>query len=136
MAALFADYPEALETTVAIADRCAASTSHRISPTRFPDYPTDPGETPDDLLERVCREQLRPSATRRNEHGRLEAAAGRARLVIAKHELAGFFLLHRDLLLLAREVADEVRGIEPRGRAPTCRPAGAAARRSARSSAT
>ena len=32
--------------------------------------------------------------------------------MIAKHELAGFFLLYRDLLILAQEVADEIRGKE------------------------
>src|SRR5690606_26931904 len=30
--------------------------------------------------------------------------------LIARHKLAGFFLVYRDLLQLAREVADEVRG--------------------------
>ena len=49
--------------------------------------------------------------------------------------LAGFFLLHRDLLELAREVAVEVRGPGHR-RARCCRRAAAAAPRCPRSSAT
>ena len=48
--------------------------------------------------------------------------------------LSGFFLLHHDLLELAREVAAEVRG-DSAVRA-CCRPGAGAARASARSSAT
>ena len=103
----FAGYPEALETTLLIAERCEFNLARDLAYT-FPDYPTDPGETPDDRLERVCREELfRRYAG--NEEKALERLANEL-AVIAKHGLAGFFLLYRDLLLLAREVADEVRG--------------------------
>jgi error-prone DNA polymerase len=109
MAALFARYPEALATTVEIAERCAAFDLTHDLAYRFPDYPTEPGETPDDVLARVCWAALR------KRYGQGHAAA-EARLtqelgLIAKHRLAGFFLLYRDLLLLAREVAVEVRGV-------------------------
>ena len=67
------------------------------------------GETAQAALARVCAHQLGaryPNARKR--------AAARARLdeelaLIAHHDLAGFFLLHRDILELAREVALQVR---------------------------
>ncbi|MBX6341434.1 MAG: DNA polymerase III subunit alpha, partial [Thermomicrobiaceae bacterium] len=111
MAALFARYPRALRETVALAERCAGFDLARDLAYRFPDYPTAPGEPRDDLLARVCREAL---AARYPEERR---AAAEARLaeelaLIRRHGLAGFFLLYRDLLELAREVAAEVRGRE------------------------
>ena len=77
---------------------------------RFPDFAgSHPGETAQAALARVCAYQLGaryPNAGRR--------AAARVRLdeelaLIAHHDLAGFFLLHRDILELAREVALRVR---------------------------
>ncbi len=108
MAERFARYPEALTTTLLIAERCTEFNLARDLAYTFPDYPTEPGETADDRLERVCREEL----VRRYPDNR-EKALERLRdelSVIAKHKLGGFFLLYRDLLLLAREVADEIRG--------------------------
>ena len=108
MAELFADYPEALKTTLLIAERCQGfNLAHDLAYT-FPDYPTDPGETPDDRLERVCREELMRRYPE-NQEAALERLHSELS-VIAKHKLGGFFLLYRDLLLLAREVADEIRG--------------------------
>ncbi|MCC6790648.1 MAG: DNA polymerase III subunit alpha [Thermomicrobiales bacterium] len=109
MAELFADYPRALETTLEIAERCLDFNLARDLAYTFPSYPTDPGETPDDRLERVCRDALLRRYTG-NEEKALERLHDEL-AVIAKHKLAGFFLLYRDLLLLAREVADEVRGV-------------------------
>ncbi|MEZ4500643.1 MAG: hypothetical protein R2839_11330 [Thermomicrobiales bacterium] len=60
------------------------------------------------MLARVCTEAL-------NERYPGDQTRARQRLaeemhVIGHHKLAGFFLLYRDLLILAREVADEIRG--------------------------
>ena len=110
VATLFSRYPRALETTVEIAARCAAFDLTRDLNYHFPDYPTDPGETPDDRLAGVCRAAL---VARYPEPGRREAAEVRLAeelRLITHHGLAGFFLLYRDLLVLARRVADEVRG--------------------------
>jgi len=108
MAELFADYPEALKTTLLIAERCKGfNLAHDLAYT-FPDYPTDPGETPDDRLEQVCREELMRRYPE-NQEAALERLHSELS-VITKHNLGGFFLLYRDLLLLAREVADEIRG--------------------------
>jgi error-prone DNA polymerase len=109
MAKLFGRYPAALTTTGWIAERCAAFNLTRDLNYAFPDYPTENGETPDEVLARICRKALV------ERYAEAEQAAAEQRLreelgVIAHHKLAGFFLLYRDLLVLAREVADEVRG--------------------------
>ena len=109
MARRFRRLPEAVRSTLAIAERCGGFDLTRDLSYVFPRYPTADGETPDDVLARVCREAL----ARRYDPP--ERAAARTRLeeelaLIATHGLAGFFLLYRDLLLLATEVAAELRG--------------------------
>jgi error-prone DNA polymerase len=113
VAALFARYPAALTTSLTIAERCAAFDLSEDLGYRFPDYPTDRGETPDDVLARVCRREL----AGRYPPGSPRRAAAEDRLaeelgLIRHHGLAGFFLIHRDLLVLAQEVAVEVRGTD------------------------
>ena len=131
MAEVFADHPEAVAETVRVADRCRFDLTRDLG-YRFPDFtaghPTSPGahagradEGAQAALTRICRYQLGaryPNAARR--------AVARARLdeelaLIAHHGLAGFFLLHRDLLELAREVAMRVR---PAGSARRALPPG------------
>ncbi|MGA7669454.1 MAG: error-prone DNA polymerase [Nitrolancea sp.] len=109
MTELFSRYPAALSTTLEIAERCKGFDLTRDLAYHFPDYPTEPGETPDDVLARVCREAL----IERYAENRVEAEVrlDQELALIAQHNLAGFFLLYRDLLLLAREVAAEVRGV-------------------------
>jgi error-prone DNA polymerase len=77
---------------------------------RFPDFVAGhPGETAESALTRVCMHQLGsryPNAVKRVQAQiRLEEELA----LIFHHGLAGFFLLHRDLLELARDVALEVR---------------------------
>ena len=109
MAALFADHPEAVAQTTRLADRLRFDLTRDLG-YRFPDFAgSHPGETAQAALARVCAYQLGaryPNAGKR--------AAARVRLdeelaLIAHHDLAGFFLLHRDILELAREVALRVR---------------------------
>ncbi len=109
MATLFSRYPAALSTTVEIAERCQSFDLTRDLAYRFPDYPTERDETPDDVLARVCREALRERYS--DNRAEAETRLNQELALIAQHKLAGFFLLYRDLLLLAREVADEVRGV-------------------------
>jgi DNA polymerase-3 subunit alpha len=52
----FADVPEALDNTLRIADRCNLELSFGVH--HAPLYPTPDGETPDSLLEKLCREGL------------------------------------------------------------------------------
>lgn len=109
MAAIFAEMPEAVRATGEVAARCAFDLTRDLG-YRFPDFVAGhPGESAQTALGRICVQRLGvhyPNAARR--------AVARARLeeelaLIAHHGLAGFFLLHRDILELAREVAAEVR---------------------------
>ncbi len=106
MAERFADHPEAVAETERLAERL------RFDLTRDLGYRYPGSEDPeaDRKLAEVCAARFgerydgtpeRPEAVRRLEQ---------ELRVISKLELAGFFLLHRDLLELAREVAVEVRG--------------------------
>jgi error-prone DNA polymerase len=107
MAARFPEHPEAVAETAVLADRL-----------RF-DLDTDlgyryPGSEDDGALGRlaeICWARL----DERYPAGSPHVAAAHARLeeelrVIDALGLAGFFLLHRDLLELARDVAADVRG--------------------------
>ena len=108
MAARFAEYPEAVAETERLAERLRFDLTEQLG-YRYPGS-EDPGA--DAELARVCNHHLG------------ERYAGNARLLeaqwrleeelatIRKLDLSGFFLLHRDLLELAREVAAEVRGPE------------------------
>ena len=108
-AALFADHPEAVAQTLRVAERIEFDLTRDLG-YRFPDFVgSHPGQTAQHALTALCSHQLGaryPNAVKRQ--------AARARLdeelaLIAHHDLAGFFLLHRDILELAREVALQVR---------------------------
>jgi error-prone DNA polymerase len=105
MAKRFAEHPEAVAETVRLAGRLSFDLTEQLD-YRYPGS----GERRTDLeLARVCRAKLVERYP-----GRRLAEAGRRleeELAIIRHlDLSGFFLLHRDLLELAREVAVEVRG--------------------------
>jgi error-prone DNA polymerase len=108
-AAIFADHPEAIRATREIAERCTAFDLNRDLAYVFPEYPTAPGETPDEVLARACNQAI----GRRYAPEERQLAEERLReelALIARHGLAGFFLLYRDLLLMAAEIAEELRG--------------------------
>lgn len=116
MARLFAACPEALANSVRIAERCQFDLSRDLS-YRFPDYPCPLGETPDDVLGRLCRQALRakyPPA----EWPTAEARLAEELALVARHGLAGFFLIYHDLMELGKEVAAEVYGPDHAGRPP------------------
>jgi error-prone DNA polymerase len=109
MAEAFADVPEAVAATEAVADRCRFDLTRDLG-YRFPDFVAGhPGESAQGALTRICVHQLGgryPNAARRAEaRRRLDEELA----LIEHHGLAGFFLLHRDVLELARDVALEVR---------------------------
>ncbi len=111
MAARFTDYPEAVAMSVTLAQRCAAFDLTRNLDYEFPDYPTPRAQqSPDDYLTEVCAiafaERYPPGHERREQAAK---QLGQELTLIRQHGLGGFFLLHRDLLELAREVATEVR---------------------------
>jgi error-prone DNA polymerase len=105
MARRFAEHPEAVAETDRLADRLRFDLTEQLD-YRYPGS-HDPGT--DRELAKVCRAKLHE----RYPGKRLTEAARRLEeeLAIIRHlDLSGFFLLHRDLLELAREVAAEVRG--------------------------
>jgi len=120
MAARFADHPEAVRETVLLAERLTFDLSKDLGYR----YPGAEDASASRRLAELCWARLQerygpdragPSARprTRSQRGHLEQA--RARLeqelrVIDRLGLAGFFLLHHDMLELAREVALEVRG--------------------------
>ena len=108
MAARFAEYPEAVAETERLAERLRFDLTEQLG-YRYPGS-EDPGA--DAELARVCNhhlgERYAGSARLLEAQWRLEEELA----TIRKLDLSGFFLLHRDLLELAREVAAEVRGPE------------------------
>ncbi len=109
MAARFAaDHPEAVAETERLADRLRFDLTQGLGYR----YPGAEDETADQTLAELCGDRL---ADRYATVSAAHRAEARRRLdeelrIIGKLGLAGFFLLHRDMLELAREVAVEVRG--------------------------
>lgn len=114
MARRFAAYPEAIENTRHIAERCVFNLAHAL-PYDLPSFPVPEGATPDSHLRGICehafREKYGPWANvtddqREDARNRLE----RELMLIEKHRLAGFFLVYWELLQLAGRVAHELHG--------------------------
>ncbi|HEY5943090.1 MAG TPA: DNA polymerase III subunit alpha, partial [Solirubrobacterales bacterium] len=108
MAARFAEYPEAVAETERLAERLRFDLTEQLGYR----YPGSEDAGADAELARVCNhhfgERYAGSARLLEAQWRLEEELA----TIRKLGLSGFFLLHRDLLELAREVAAEVRGPE------------------------
>jgi len=123
MAHLFARYPQAVRESIRLAERCAAFDLSQHLPYRFPDYPTPNGETPDEHLADVCREAF-VRRYPRDHRWRTEAGRRTAEelTLIKRHGLAGFFLLHREILSVSEAVAAEVRIEQGRPAASTLPP--------------
>jgi error-prone DNA polymerase len=107
MAARFEDHPEAVAETIALADRLRFDLGADLG-YRYPG-----SEDPEAL--RTLAELCWAKMDERYPPGSVHHADAHARLqeelrVIDALGLPGFFVLHRDLLELAREVAVEVRG--------------------------
>ena len=106
MAARFAEHPEAVAETTRLAARLSFDLTSQLGYR----YPGAEDPEADRTLAEICRGRLDLRYA-----GLPEAAEAERRLedelaVIRKLGLSGFFLLHFDLLELAREVAVEVRG--------------------------
>jgi error-prone DNA polymerase len=107
MASRFADHPEAVAETAALAERLRFDLSSDLG-YRYPG--SEDAEAMRKLSE-LCQARLHD----RYKDAREARAGAIARLeqelgIIAQLGLPGFFLLHHDMLELAREVALEVRG--------------------------
>ena len=108
-AAAAARFPaQAVRAAVAVGERCRFDLTQDLG-YRYPDF-SESGEPAQAMLQRICREELE-----RRYAGSPLLREARTRLddemaLIAHHRLAGFFLLHRDVLEMARTVAARVRG--------------------------
>ena len=113
MAARFPEYPEAVAETA----RLAESLEFDLCEDLTYSYPGAEDLRKRHELAELCGARLReryddqPGAVRREAVGRLEQELR----IIEKLNLAGFFVLHHEMLELAREVAVEVRGRGPGG---------------------
>ena len=110
---------DAVERTAVIAERCGFDLTEELG-YRYPDF-SDQAESAISLLTQVCN---RAFDARYATSNTVSLSQARARLdeelrLIDELGLAGFFLLHHEVLELARDVADEVRGRDsPRNSLP------------------
>jgi error-prone DNA polymerase len=107
MASRFCDHPEAVRETLLLAERLTFDLTKDLGYR----YPGAEDESASRRLAELCQTRLEE----RYDHAHAARAQARARLeeelrVIDRLGLAGFFLLHHDMLELSREVALEVRG--------------------------
>jgi len=110
MAEVFRELPDALERTVAIADRCNVKIQRVSNP--FPEFKVPEGHTADSYFEKVAREgfQMRaPLLERQAKEGRLRHVISEyeTRLsgeisMIQKMRFAGYFLIVWDFIHYAR----------------------------------
>jgi len=108
--ALFADCPDAVATTLAIADRCKAFDLTRDLGYTFPDFRGSGRAPAPQALAELCTARMQE----RYPPGSLFHAQAVRRLddelrLIEHHKLSGFFLVYHDLFDLAREVAADIR---------------------------
>jgi error-prone DNA polymerase len=105
MAKRFAEHPEAVAETLRLAERLQFDLNAELGYR----YPRADDSAADRELAEVCR-QLLPDRYEASKRSKAEARLEDELQTIRTRGLSGFFLLHRDLLELAREVALEVRG--------------------------
>ena len=120
VAEFFAAYPQAIASTHDIAERCRAFNlaDHRDLGYDFPDFTRKDGEresSADEVLATFCAnkfdERYPPDQTEPDLRARARQQLHDELQLVAKHNLAGFFLIYRDLQEQATEVAKRVRGV-------------------------
>ncbi len=114
----FRSRPEALTNTLLIAERCAAFDLTEDLGYEFPDFEGSERGGALETLAAICLARI----AERYEPGSPEEREAEERLhtelrLVDLHGLAGFFLVYRDIMDLAVQVAREVRGDAPRARA-------------------
>src|ERR671917_845326 len=106
MAERFADHPEAVNESGRLAERLEFDLTRDLGYR----YPGAEDGTADRRLAELSRARLEERYARRSSREEAAARLEQELAVIRSLGLSGFFLLHRDLLELACEVAREVRG--------------------------
>jgi error-prone DNA polymerase len=117
MAHRFQSRPEALTNTLLIAERCAAFDLTEDLGYEFPDFQGSERGGALETLAAICLARIgelyEPGSTEeRDAEERLHTELA----LVDLHGLAGFFLVYRDIMDLATQVAREVRGDAPRAR--------------------
>jgi error-prone DNA polymerase len=107
VAELFSDHPRAIANTLRVAERCSFDLTRDLEYS-FPAYPVPAGETQESYLRKLCHQEASRRYTRisKNIEDRLEQELA----LVEKHGLAGFFLIHQEILQLAGQVAFEIKG--------------------------
>src|SRR5262249_56406102 len=105
-AALLHDHPDAVAESVRVAERLEFDLTRELAYR----YPGSDDPAADRTLAEICRARLEHRYAGTREHREAATRLEEELEVIRKLGLSGFFLLHYDLLELAREVAAEVRG--------------------------
>jgi error-prone DNA polymerase len=106
MASRFADHPEAVRETLLLSERLTFDLTQDLGYR----YPGAEDASAEHELAELCAERLRERYGSSVAYGEAHARLVQELNVIGKLGLAGFFLLHYEMLELAREVASEVRG--------------------------
>jgi error-prone DNA polymerase len=106
MRRLFADVPQAIDNTVAIAGRCTFTLEDLGY--RFPEFPLPPGHDPASYLRYLTDEGAR--SRYRPLSPRVKAQLDRELQLIAKLELAGYFLIVWDIVEFCRRSGILVQG--------------------------
>jgi len=103
MAELFADIPEALANSVAIARRCSVQLS--LGQSVLPEFPIPDGRSVEDHLRVTAREGLRARLERHRfaEDAEYEARLDRELEVICQMGFPGYFLIVADFIRWARD---------------------------------
>ena len=110
MEAVFRNRPDAVANTLDIAERCASFDITKDLVYIFPDFRGSTRQTAPQALAELCAARLEELYPPESPH-RAEAESRLAEelKLIEHHKLCGFFLVYRDLLELATEVAADVR---------------------------
>jgi error-prone DNA polymerase len=106
MAARFREHPDAVAETGRLAERLDFDLTTDLGYS----YPGAEDSSADRRLAEACRVRFGERYGGRPQRAEAERRLEQELRLIAGLKLSGFFLLHRDLLELAREVAVEVRG--------------------------
>ncbi len=100
MAALFRDVPEALATTLEIAEKCDLKIE--LGKNKFPDYTVPEGETRDGYLRRLCEEGLERRFGARAKEPELRQRLDYELGVLAKTGFTSYFLIVWDFIDYAK----------------------------------
>ena len=110
MERLFRQYPEAVASTLKVAEQCAFNLSTDLGYT-LPEPAVPQGYTAESYLRRLCSE----AALRRygSSSNQVEERLDEEFRLIRRQNLAGFLLLYREIVLLAQRIMEEKGTVHP-----------------------